>query len=309
MNKPTNKIEQLRAIKTGKGVQHILDEAYIIFGNPILAHDMDYKVIAKTEMPITDDPIWNEFETTGMVGHDRLVFFRDECFFEMAANAKKITFLLSDKLKYDRIHGKLFTKNYIQVGCACIVECCHPFEDDTPEFFEILCSILDKELSKSELFRNYGQTYMETLVEKLIENSIEDINILTAHIESIYIGTKPNLYLAVADITQCDPTHTNLAYFRDLFKQTQPAFKYAIYSNYIVIIISSDDATLHVKKDLNRLNRLFEQHNIYAGISSCFENLLELRKYYTEAVNALNGGLKNDGTQRTFQYKEIIQDS
>lgn len=294
---------QLRKIKSGKGIQYILNEAYSILGNPILLHDMEYKVIAHTENTVTDDPIWNEFESTGTVGHDTLVFFRDECFFEMAANAEKITFLLSDQLKYPRIFGKLFTKNNIQIGAACMVFCYKPFEDDDLNLFDILCDILNKEFAKSKFYENYGQTYMETLVGMLIEDRLEDKLLYTAHIESIYKNLKTSLYIAVADITQCDSPNITLAGFRDLLKRTQPDFGYAVYANYIVIFLSFNTATLNVKKDLHKLNKFFKQHNIYVGISSCFENIIELPKYYNEAINALNNGLKSGGKQQIFLYK------
>jgi len=278
-----SKIKRLKSIKNGKGVQHILDEAYKILENPILTHDMEYKVIATTENIVTDDPIWNEFESTGMVGYDRLVFYKEEFFFELAANAKKITFLFSDKLKYDRIYGKLFTENKIQIGCACMVACYNPFDDDSSELFEVACDILNKEFCLSKFYQTYGQTYMETLVSQLIEDSIEDKSLYIAHMESIYISLKSHLYLAVVDMTQCNPTYTKLVYFRDMFKQVRPDFKYAIYSKYIVIFISSDNATLFID-DFDKLYGIFEQNNLCVGVSRCFENLSELSKYFNEAV-------------------------
>jgi len=296
-------MEQIIAITNGKGVQYILDEAYRILGNPILTHDMEYKVIAYNENE-TDDPIWNEFMTTGMVGHDRLVFYRDECFFEMAADAGKITFLLSDKLKYDRLFGKLFTKDSIQIGCACMTATEKPFEEVDPILFEIVCDILNKEFCNSELYQSYGQAYMETLIGQLIENNIEDIGFYIATIESLYIGLKSILRVAVLDINQCNPTYTKLTYFRDIFKQAQPDFKYAVFSNYILILMSSDSTILHIE-DLNKLYTLFEKNNMYIGISDCFENLFDLREHYKEAISALNHGLKNNGRQRIFLYDEM----
>jgi len=295
---------QLKKIKSGKGVQYILDEAYKILGNPILAHNMEYKVIARTKNTVTDDPIWNEFKITGMVGHDRLDFYKNEHFFELTANAKKIAFLLSDKLKYDRIYGKLFTKHKIQIGCACMVACYRAFEDDDSVLFEIVCDVLTREFCMSEFYQTYGQAYMETLVSQLIEDSIEDKDLYLAHMEGIYMSLKGNLHLAVADIAQCDPTYAKLAYFKDIFKQACSKFKYFIYSNYIVILMSSDHNVLRID-DLDQLYGIFEQNNICAGISSCFENLNELPNYYNEAVIALNYIVKNGGRHRIFLYEDI----
>jgi len=308
MGKTMTKMEQLQALKNNEGIQYLLNEAYKILGNPILVHDMDYKIIALTENIVTDDPIWNEFAATGTISSDWLEFYKNENFLDAVANAKKIAFLMSDKLKYERILGKLFNRDNIQIGIVSM-EAHKPFLDDIAKLFECFCDILNKEIATIEYYRNYGQEYQETLINKLIEGRIEDRESYSAHVESIYMNLKYFLYLALADITLYDPTYTKLPYFLDLFKCTQPAFKYSIYSNYIVIIISSDDEMLNVKKDLIKLNKLFEQNNIYVGISSCFENLFELNKYYVEAVNALNYGLKSNSAQRAFQYCEMNQNS
>jgi len=304
----SNKKEQLNKIENGKGIQYILDEAYKILGNPILAHDMDFKLIAYTENTPTDDPIWNEYEATGTVSYDTLLFFRDECFFQMAADAKHITFLLSDQLKYGRIMGKLFVNNNIQVGCAVMVECYQPFGDGDPELFELVCNILNEELGASEYYQNHGQAFMENMIRMLIEGRIEDKGFYSPHIESIYTGLKSNLRLVVVDITLCDPSHTKLAYFRDLFKQTKPDFKYAIYAGYIVIIMSSDNKTLHVE-NLNKLYAQFEENNLYAGMSRAFERIYDLPQYYYEAVHTLKhelNRLTKNSVQRLFIYDDIV---
>jgi len=302
-----DKSEQLKTITNGKGVQYILDEVYKILGNPLLAHDMEYKLIAHNKDAVNDDPIWNELTTNGTVDLNRLEFYKNETFFDMAAYAEKVTFLPSDRLKYDRIFGKLFTRDQIQVGCVVIHACDKPFENSDIELFEIVCDILNKELSESEYYQNYGQAYMETLVGKLIEDRIDNKLLYTAHIESIYKGLKENIRLAVADISRIDPTFNRLVFFRDLFKRTQPSFKYAMYLNHIVILMSSDSEAFHIKQDLHELYRIFEQNNIYAGISSRFDNLFGLSRYYNEAVDTLKHGLKTNGGQRIFFYDKVMQ--
>lgn len=297
-----SKMEQIKALKNGKGIQYLLNKAYEILENPLLVHDMEYKIIAYTENIVTDDPIWNEFTTTGTISHDRLEFYKNENFLDAAANAERVTFLLSDKLKYARILGKLFSSENIQIGIAAI-EAHKPFIDGILELFQCFCDVLNKEITKSEYYRHYGQAYQEILINKLIDGAIEDRQIYPAHVGSLYTGLKDNLFLAVADTSLCSvPANNTLPYFRDLFKHAQSAFKYSIYAHYIVFIISSDDDSLNIKRDLKRLRKLFEENDIYVGISNCFDNLYELQKYYKEAVSALNDGLQNNRSLRIFQY-------
>ena len=271
MHESLDKMKKIKAlINNGKGIRYTLSEVYKILGNPIIIHDRDYNALACTEDIVTDDPIWS--------------------------------FLITDKLKYDRIHGKLLDKDGITVGAATIVACHKPFEDDILELHEAVCDALSIELCQDNFYTDYGQAYLESLVSRLIEGRIEGNEFYyTAQVDSIYTDLGNNLYLAVMDIPKCT-TDTQLEYFRDLFKRTQPAYKYFIYAPYILMIAGTNDSTFNVKKDLRKLSKIFSEHHIHVGVSGRFENLFKLQRYYIEAVDALNAGLKSGSRQRIFLH-------
>lgn len=308
MHRTGDKPEQIKSLRNAKGIQHILNSAYEILGNPMLIFDMEFVLTAYSEGAVTDDPIWGEFMTNGRLCDETVAFFKSESFIDEVANSTifdGVTYLISDKLKYDRIFGQIYNKEHVPVADLVAVACDRPFEDDTPELIAAICSVLSKKLSKNEFYQDYGQVYQESIIKELLDGNKE---LYSAHVANIDKDLKANIFVAVADITQCDPACAKLMYFQDLFRRTRPSFKYAVYSNHIVILISSDNMTLRVKKDLNKLYALFEQHNIYVGISSGFENLYELRHYYNKALEALDCGLKSNVEQRIFLYIEADEE-
>lgn len=304
MSTSPSKIEQIEALKVGKGIQHLLDEAYKIFGNPLLMHDLDYIAIAYTENHVTDDRLWNELVTEGAHFEQTKEFLRDESLIDIAASTDSVAILSSENMKYDRLFGKIYNKNHIVIGAVDIVACYKPLEDDDPDAFEIFCQLLSKEVGKIKYYQGYGEAYQESLICKLVDGEIEDKKVNSLHVEIVYHGMKWNLYLAVVDVAHIDPEYARLPYFKDLLKKTQPEYKYAIYSNYILIIVSTDEPVLDVTKDLSKLNRLFQKKNIYAGISCSFENLFDLPKHYQEALSALNNALEIT-SQRIFLYEQF----
>lgn len=296
-----HKLEQMQKLKTGKGIQYLLNKAYQILGNPLLMHDLDFQMMSCTENIITDDPLWSELVTTGRHSEETQRFMRDEGLFDIVANTETIALLTSENLKYERIFGKISNKDSVMVACVDLVACNQPIDDDDPAAFDELCDLLTKEISRSEWYHEYGKIYQETIINRLIGGNVQDKELYCAYVAIIYKGFKDRLHLAVADIARCDQS-ANPVYFRDLFKATQPECKYAIYGNHIVFIISTDDDTLNVNKDLGKLNRLFKKNNIYAGVSSSFDNLYELPKYYQEAVDALNERTASGERQWIFLY-------
>jgi len=289
----------------GKGLEYVLNIAYQILGNPIAIFDIAYNLLTNTENIVTDDSLWNELTATGKFCHDTVHFFNTELFISAVANADIVAFLKSDKLKYDRINGKLFDNNNIQLGNMIVVACYKPFENKDYTLIETICEFLSVELQNSEYRHKIGHIFQDSLISDLIEEKIPDKEILENKMGNLYTNLKANLYAAVVDITQYEHTLTHLEYFRDLFEHAQEEFKYYIYLNNIVIIISTNNLILSIKKDLYNLNKLFEKYKLFAGISGRFQNLFELNKYYRQALNALNYGLNLNVGQQVFRYDDF----
>jgi len=298
-----NKLEQIKTLETGKGIQYLLDSAYNIFGNPIVLFDTNYTLIAYTDVA-TDDPIWNELISTGTFSMTGQEFFLSERFTEDVANADKMVVMKSPKLKYDRILGNVFNQENIKVANLVMVECTTPFGADIKAAYEALADKITDEIRNDGYFTAFGREYHDTIIKKILDHQISDNGIYTGHVQILYNGFEDYLYLAVVDVMQNGMNRDKLLYFRDLLKKRYPSFKFAVYSDYMLMIISSKYDNFSPEGILGGYENPFEQNKIYAGISSSFENLYELEKYYNEAITVLKNGIAgNNGiTASSGQY-------
>lgn len=292
-------IEQL---KQGGDLNHLLNIAYKIMGNPIIVFDTSYHLLACTENTVTDDPLWNEIIIYGTFTHDTVNFFNNEQFIDAVAYTDVVTILKSDKLKYDRISSKFFDKDNLHLGNICVIGCYKPIETADFKNAEVICEYLSNEIQNSDYYQKISRVFQETFISQLIEGNFDDKVLIENSTNEIYKDLKENLYIAVVDIIEYDDTLTHLAYFKDLFEQLQTEYKYFIYLNNIVIIISTDSPPLNVKRDLNILNDFFKKNKIYAGLSRVFQNLFEIQKYYKQALNALNYGMNVNLDQHIFLH-------
>lgn len=301
----TNKMALVKKLKIGKGIKYLLDEAYEIVGNPIAIFDTEYNLQAYTNV-ITEDPIWNELIAHGSFSRETQILFMEEGFIDAVANTQTTAFLVSDKIKYDRISGKLYS-NYnsrkVHVANLIMVACNKPFQEDDAAVFEAICSVFSKEINKNTFYQIYGNQYQENYIRKLIDGEIEEKGLYAAHIAIVYNGFQSSMRLVVADIGQCDSKYSKLAYFKELFIQAQGNFGYAVYAHYIIIIINSNHAKFNAKRDLKKLYTIFKENKITAGVSHTFDNMFALRKHYDEAVNALEAGVKKESNEQFFVYK------
>jgi len=299
-----DKKERLKKLK-GTSIQHILNSAYEILGNPILMFDTSYNLLAFTEGIVTDDWLWNELTTLGTFSHETVDFFNSEHFILSYAESEVVSLMQSDKLKYDRMNGKLFDRDNVQLGDINVTACSKPFEENDMELIEFLCEILSIELQNSEFYQNIERVYQESLLDDFIEGNVSDSDTAKSRVEKLHSELKPNLYVAVVDVTLYEQTNTHLAYFRDLFRKLQPEYKYYVHLNNIVIIINTDYTILSVKRDLDKLNEFFAKYTICAGVSRSFPDLYELREHFRQAINALNYGLKSKRKQQFFNYDDF----
>ena len=293
------KLEQIEALDNGKGIQYLLDSAHKIFNNPIAMFDTNYDLKLYANVT-SDDPLWNELVSTGTFCMETQEFFAKECFTEAVANANKLVILKSNKLKYDRILGHIFNREQIRVTMIVMVAVNGPLKEDELLAFERLVDKATVEIRDDEYYTAYGRAYHEGIIIKLLNGIINDPLLYTPHVQILYEGFDDYLYVAVVDMKQ-NKTHKNdLDFFNTLFEGNFQLFKYAFYSGYIVMIMSSKQQKLYEKQFFSIFDDLFKRNNLYAGVSSSFENLYDLRYYYDKAVTALKNGIESKSDQRIF---------
>lgn len=304
MDTASDKIMRRKSFRksTDHDLQYLVNEAYRILGNPIILCDLDWKILVFSQDAVTDDPIWNHHMQNGNIHNDVKDFFLSQGFPDTMSNAKPIVYLQSENLKYDRLIAKLYDNDGIVIAFATIVACNKPIDDDDFAFAKDICKEFAKKIIAMEYYKNYGRKKLAFYINSLIDDDVVNDEYSRNFIELIYRRLKEHLYIAVVDISQCNPTLSDLDYYKNLFWKLRPAFKYSIYANYIIIIMSANEKISYPKKIFHRLNKIIEEKNMRVGISGRFENLFDLRRYYDQAVTALQDGMnKNDG-QKIFTY-------
>ena len=307
MSKINNKLKQLRDFQKNNDVnlQSIIQIAYQTLGNPVILYDLDRRILAHA-VPNTHSGLWERINNNESINHELEIKYANEGFADVMIRPDKVVLLESPNLEFKNLFGKIFDKDGFPVACVSALDAIKPFEAGDIALVGVVCDMIAREISKIPFFQAYPQKILDTYINKLIRGDIGGKVYFAGKVEAIYIGLKDNLYVAVVDISQFDPSYAKLSYYRERFKLERPAFKYSIYSNYIVIITSTNEGVFYPRKCFRRLYKLFEQENMRVGVSSRFENLFELAKYYNEAVAALyNGSIGNRG-QRIFVYEREL---
>jgi len=298
-----NRLDQVKALENGKGIQCLLDAAYEILGNPLAVFDLNYSLKAYTGAS-ADDPLWNELISTGTFSMETQKFFASERFTEDVANTDKAVLLKSSKLKHDRIAGYIYNRDNIKVLNIVIIGCDCPFDGDYMAAFEELTDKITMEIHNDEYYTTYGRAYQEEIIIKLLDGIIREPVVYTGYLQILYDGFEGYLNVAVVAITQngikTQDRQNRLVSVKKLLESQYRSFKYAIYADYIVVLMSSKEKDFYGPSFFAPNTVFFEKNGLYMGISGSFENILETRLYYDQAVTALKNGKKSGSDQRVF---------
>ncbi|MCL2066690.1 MAG: hypothetical protein FWG99_04420 [Treponema sp.] len=300
-----NKIEQIKSIENGNGIQHLLNSANKILNNPLFMFDSNYNMIAFTDVSF-DDPIWSEFVTTGTLSLETLDFLAKERMTEDVVNADKIVTVKRDKLKYARISGHIRNRYNIAVGLATMYDCNTPFDAENTAAFEALVDKIVCEIKDYDYFSMFAMTYHEDKINLLLDGTVKNPLLYNPHAQILYSGFEDYLYVAVVSVERnniLENVHrSRLEYFKSMLKTKYKSFKYSVYEDYIVVLMSSKLRNFYGAPFFSIHADLFGKNKLSIGISSSFENMYELRIYYDQAVAALKNGLSGKEDVRIFVH-------
>ena len=298
-------LEQVKDLENGEGIQYLLDSACKIFNSPLYVIDAFYNLIAFSGVP-ADEPFWSELLNTGTFGTNALELMADENVVSDVSYSDKIVRLRCDKWKSDLISGHIFNRDNIWVGETTMSE--HiPFDTERMAAFEMLMVKISSEIQDYEYFTKQPTVFFENTINKLLDKTVRNTLVTNPQAQIIQYGLENYLYVAVVRVARdniLENVHrSRLAYFQSMLKTRYKSFRYAAYMDHIVMLMSSKLKNFYEEPFWSQDYDLFELNNLYAGISSSFENIYELRHYYDQAVAALMDGINSSSGRRVFLWK------
>jgi len=299
-----NSLKLLQSLSQESGLQRIIEIGYEMLGNPFSINDTSNKTIAITNnAQCNDDPVWNEIVSSGYSSFTSWSFYVTNKLVEMVDTCESPFFWSDAYSKYPRIMGN------IKIGSkqiACIAVCAHerPFKESDLELTSLLCKAISIELQKNK-FIHYSRGLMhESFTKDLLEGKVTDDKVINDRIKTLNFKFKRNLFVLTIDISDFAGSETSLTFMRNEFEKKLSNSKAVVHAENIVMIISYDNEIKSLKAELEDLKGFLKTNNMYAGISRCFNNLVEVRDHYLQSLDALKLGVCLDKEAALFKYED-----
>lgn len=278
----------LTSFITGNGLDHIVNVASQTLGNPVVLIDISYKVLAYSSSTDISDPVWIENIKKGYCSYDFIIAVK---------KMKSVQYGLKSGEPYEVVCKespipKLVSRIKIRgkyIGNVILLGCRKPFLPKDKELLALVSDIIAEEMKKNSFYRNTYNVVYDDLVYDLLENNLRSRRVLEERMKSGNIRFGKRLSVLVLDISKYTSSGKYSGYLRDKLNSLFSSSNSVYYNDAIVSI--QDNEKLDMNSEfIQKVRDLLVPNRIYLGLSKEFSDIAECRKYYLQAVKAIEIG-------------------
>lgn len=298
------KAKLLEAFVAEKGMDHIVSVAAELLGNPVIVIDLSYKVLAYSDSAEITDPVWRENLQKGYCSYDFIATVKKiksvqngvksvEPYEVVCSSSASVKVVAKVKI------GDKLVGNVILLGCRRAIL---PRDYDLAA---VVSEMVAAELRKNSFYRNSTHAVYEEIIYDLLENDLSGKELAEERIRSCNIKLNGKLSVLVLDITRYDASDKYNGYLRDRISTFFKEERLIFYHEHIVTVRDRElRGAAGMEFGPDQLEFL-TSNQIRLGISSEFTDIADCRKYYLQAVKALEIGLLTMPADPVVSYADV----
>lgn len=287
--------QMTNALLSNSGLQHLIDVAFDVLGNPVWVVDSANKLIAHAfGITSTDeDGAFGELITNAKVlGHVPDIEKNDLAKIESSLARSSYHRFFHETFQREMIIRSVRVRG-ITVGFVCLLAQYHPLTDQDEALLRYLSSLLCQELQKSGLHsKNAGDMRAFFLNDLISSQSLHHESVELWQRDAGFIAKK---YLYVAIITPSDGSSLDMAVVASQLQLVLIDSIFLVRGNELVVLININfqlvpDHDFRTERNSGRqflvedaLRRQAIANKLSIGISNMFHDLMQTKEYYRQA--------------------------
>ena len=292
----------MNIIFEGKGLQQLVDTASELFGNPIYVIDLQYKYLAISSGTFPGNTFWSKESESLYIHEDGIRYIRENHIDERVRNSKLPIYYFNEMAGYGTLTCAIHIDG-IEVGHIMIQESEHKFKDTDAEFLFNFARLVSMELQKNSVFTDNKGVMYSYLLAELLKSPNANVNMIRQRLDALGFKIKSDLYIMVIPPSSYTTTNLHLEVILQNIRNIFVGSLYVIYENSIVFLISKDKYQGFSEFEQDRLTDFLQTNKLKAGISNFFSELEDLPRFYKQALEAINLGLKMKPDAPIYHYE------
>lgn len=287
---------------TENGIQAMVDKIYPAFNNPLMVFDAGYHLIAANLEEVKKSPFGrNIVEHGGFSEHEFELVNHFNHIHQKIIHSPFPILVHHPELGFDQLICAINTSK--NMGHIVLNALNQPFHKHDADFLWLLQKAIDQQLKKDEFIRNNRGFHYEYFIRDLLDRKIATAPQHMERLEYVEEEFRGLLYCIVVETARSSST-LNTLHVRSEFERSFPDTKTLLYNGEIIILINKKNMSELSKKELKELNKICSEHGIFAGMSNCFKDILELYEFFKQALRAIELGIGERNKPSLYIYNE-----
>ena len=288
---------------SGNGLQHLVDTASHLFGNPIYVVDLQNKYLAISAGIIPDNEFFREESASGYISEKGIRSIRANKLDEKVRKGDTAYYFVNELVHKGMLIDVVHIQN-VEVGHVMMLESEHPFREFDPDFFHRFCKLVSMELQKNSAYsRNKGVMYSYFLAD-LIKNPRQNVSDIRERLKLLGYNLKETFYIVAIPPVGHSFSDLKLDVILEHLKQIFLGSIYVIYEDTIVFLISRAMNQNLSEYEISQLSGYLTANQLKAGISNFFQNLEDTARFYQQAINSVHLGLRLKDNAPIYYYSD-----
>ena len=291
------------ALFSGNGLQHLVDTASHIFGNPIYVVDLQSKYLAMSAGITPDNDFFREESATGYISEKGIRSIRANKLDEKIRKSDSAYYYVNELVEKGMLVDAVHIQG-IEVGHVMMLESEHPFREFDPDFFHRFCKLVSMELQKNSAYsRNKGVMYSYFLAD-LLKNPNQDVTHIKERLKVLGYNLKETFYIIAIPPVSHSFSDLKLEVILEHLKDIFSGSIYVIYEDTIVFLISRAMNQNLSEYELSQLSKYLVVNDLKAGISNFFQNLEDASRFFHQAIDSVHLGMKLKDSSPIYYYSD-----
>lgn len=291
------------ALFSDRGLQYLVDTAARILGNPIYVIDLKYKYIAISAGIFPDNPFFCMETKSGYISDEGIRLIRHEKIDEKIRQNNGpyyfINTIVGQGVLVDAIHLQ-----GIEVGHIMLQEAEHPFDEFDADLLHRLSRMVAMELQKDSVFTsNKGVMYSYFLID-LLKNPKNNASLVKKRLEASGFLLKEDLYILAIPAISYQSSDLRMELIIQQLRTILYGSIYVVFEGNLVFLISKEKYKGLSDYEIKHLKNFLSANHLKAGISNFFEDLQDAFRFYRQAVDSVNLGIKLNHEGSVFHYRD-----
>lgn len=298
-----NSAAMLSLLTKGKNLQEIIQETANMLENPVLLPDSSGRLIAVSSDKEIPDPVSMNLVSSGYVTGKFIQEMQSgKLDIKIMESQGPILFDYGPFKDIRRIVSKIIVQKRT-VAYLLVLETERRFREEDYEVIRMICDVISLNMSMKQSLSNYtGEFHEHLMIDLLNENETDSI------IQNAVDTKRWNLTGSFSLVAACAPSscaddYLYLEYLRMRVRNLIPACKSVYYDRHLVLLLNRKEGKqqIQIKTDLEKL---FLEEQLAAGESIQFTNIMDIKKYYIQAVKSIELGQLLEHQHGLFEYED-----